>query len=63
VSQDESSEENPMKDPFFCINGEVGLCPPQIDDRYEDVGGGHFGDLQNPLDELGEFLILEGTGE
>lgn len=58
VGQNESSDENSMEGPFFGLDGEVGPCPPQVDDRDEDVGEGHLRGVQDTIDERGEFDIL-----
>jgi hypothetical protein len=56
MSQDKGAEENSMGGPFFGLDGQVGLCPPHVDEGDEDIGDAHFGGVQNPLDKLGEFL-------
>ena len=62
MSQDEGTEENTMKSPFFGLDGQMGPCPPHVDEGDEDIGDAHFGGVQYPLDELCEFLVLGGTG-
>jgi len=45
MSQDECAKENAMKTPVFRLNGQVGPCPPHVDEGDEDVGDAHFGGI------------------
>ena len=60
MSQDDGAEKDAMKSPLFRLDGEVGPCPPYVDEGGEDVGDAHFGGIQNPFDELCELLVLGG---
>jgi len=62
MSQEERAKENAVKSPILRLDAQVGPCPPHVDEGDEDIGDAHFGGIQNPLDELGEFLVLGGTG-
>ena len=61
MSQNESAEENAMESPFFRLDGQMGPCPPHIDEGDKDIGDGYLGGIQDSLDERGEFLILGST--
>lgn len=62
MSQDEGAEEDAVKSPLFRFDRQVGPGPPHVDEGDEDVGDAHFGGIQDPLDELGEILVLGGAG-
>lgn len=50
-----------MESPFFRLDGQMGPCPPHIDEGDKDIGDGYLGGIQDSLDERGEFLILGST--
>lgn len=57
MSQDERAEENTMKSPFLCLDGQVRPRSPHVDEGDEEIGDARFGRVQYPFDKLGEFFV------
>jgi hypothetical protein len=60
---DESAEEDAVKSPFLCLDGEIRFGPFDVDEGNEKVGDRNLSSLDNVRYELGELRVLAGAGD